>query len=309
MREDDQAQETVIRSLLRSFDNRRSGHARVEAAYATVGTRAIHLDIQFPTSTQAPFPVIVWLFGGGWAQGCKDDRPLVRLIDDYLLTQGYAIASVEYRLSHEAQFPAQLEDCKAAIRWLRAHAQQYSLDSEAIGAWGFSSGGHLAALLGTTGRSSAFDDVGLYSGYSSAVQAVCTFAAPTDLLQMSAMAGHAWHDAPDSFESRLLGGPLQERADQAAQANPVTYLVGDHHTPPFLILHGDRDSYVPVTQAMILYDALQRAQREVTLYRIPGGDHGLRGLSEAEIVTVVAMVGAFFETHLRRRRTGTTNRA
>lgn len=307
MREDDQAQETVIRTLLRSFDTRRSGHVRVEAAYATVGARTIHLDLQLPTSTQAPFPVIVWLFGGGWAQGRKDDRPLVRLIDDYLLTQGYVIASVEYRLSHEAQFPAQLEDCKAAIRWLRAHAQQHNLDTEAIGAWGFSSGGHLAALLGTTGRSGAFDDVGLYSGYSSAVQAVCTFAAPTDLLQMNAMAGHEWHDAPDSFESRLLGGPLQERADRAAQANPVTYLVGDHHTPPFLILHGDRDSYVPVTQAMILYDALRRAQLEVTLYRIPGGDHGLRGLSEAEIVKVVAMVGDFFDTHLRRRRTGATN--
>lgn len=310
MTEDGEAQEwkeAEIRSMLRSFDHRGLTHDRVEAIYACVGTRAVHLDLQLPVGAFRPFPVIMWLFGGGWAQGGKDDRPLIRLIDDYLLAHGYAIISVEYRLSQEARFPAQLEDCKAAVRWVRAHARHYGLDADAIGAWGFSSGGHLAALLGTTGSFSVYDRVGLYLGYSSAVQAVCTFAAPTDLLQMSAVVGHEWHDAPDSFESRLLGGPLQERADRAAQANPVTYLVGDTQMPPFLILHGDRDTYVPVNQAAILFEALRRAGREVTLYLIPGGDHGLKGLSEVEIIKIVMRVRVFFDAHLRHRKPTTVS--
>src|SRR4051812_31111752 len=117
--------------------------------YARVGETALLLDLDLPDAAP-PYPLIVWIHGGGWRDGSKEDRPLVRAVDDALLAHGYAIASINYRLSGEAAFPAQLADCRAAVRWLRAHAVDYQLDAAHIGVWGFSSGGHLAALLATS---------------------------------------------------------------------------------------------------------------------------------------------------------------
>src|SRR6187200_77765 len=175
--------------------------------YGRVGERPLVLDLYLPEKGERPLPLIVWVHGGGWAAGSKEQVGAIRQ-----LQRGYAVASVGYRLSGEAIFPAQIEDCKAAVRWLRAHHAEYGLDSDHVGAWGSSAGGHLVALLGSSGQFSDFDQGG-HLDQSSRVQAVCDFYGPTDLLQMDshAPAGAVLkHNAPQSPEARLIVGPIQE---------------------------------------------------------------------------------------------------
>lgn len=251
------------------------------------------LDLYLPL-TQKPgarLPLIVWIHGGGWAAGDKSDCPAKKLVD-----RGYAVASIGYRLSGDAVFPAQIEDCKAAVRWLRAHADDLGLDPGRFAAWGNSAGAHLAALLGTTGGVKEFD-VGAHLDQSSRVQAVCDFYGPTDLLQMDAHAlpdAPFKHDLPQSPESRLVGGPLQENKDKAARANPIAYLTPD--TPPFLIVHGDQDVVVPPHQNLLLYEAMKKAKLTVHLHTIAGAGHG-PGIGGRE---VDAMVNDFFDRYLER---------
>jgi acetyl esterase/lipase len=212
-----------------------------------------------------------------------------------MLQRGYAVASVNYRLSNEAIFPAQIEDCKAAVRWLRAHAGQYGLDAEHFGAWGSSAGGHLVALLGTTGHVKEFDK-GENLDLSSRVQAVCDYFGPTDFLQIQAHLlpnAPMKHDTPSSPESRLIGGPILENKDKAARANPITYA-----TPaaaPFLIVHGDQDPLVPYNQSELLYEALKKAGVSVRLHIIEGAGHG-PGFGGPDLAE---MVNAFFDRHLK----------
>ena len=214
--------------------------------------------------------------------------------------RGYALVDVEYRLSHEALFPAQVQDCKAAIRWIRANAGKYGLDPERIGVAGRSAGGHLSAFLGTTGNIDEFNTEA-NAKYSSRVQAVCDLWGPTDLLQMDAhnLEGARWiHDDPGSPESRLVGGALQEEPFRslAAKANPVKYVTKD--APPFLIVHGDSDLSVPPHQSQLLYDALKKAGVEATLRFVKGGGHGLRDgdMSDEELFKTMA---DFFDRHLK----------
>src|SRR5262249_32279005 len=146
-----------------------------------------------------------------------------------LLSKGYAVASINYRLSQHAVYPAQIEDCKAAVRFLRANAKKYNLDPDHFGVWGASAGGHLVALLGTTGGGKELEGDGGNKEVSSKVQAVVNWFGPTDLTKMGGS-----HDNPDSPEAKLLGGPVQENKDKAAKANPITYVAKD--AAPFLIL-------------------------------------------------------------------------
>ena len=146
--------------------------------YARVGDKKLLLDLYLPEKPQGPLPLVIWIHGGAWLGGDKADCPARRLVQ-----RGYAVASVNYRLSNEAIFPAQIKDCKAAVRWLRAHTAEYGLDAGHFGVWGASAGGHLVALLGTSGDTKDFDK-GENLGVSSRVQAVCDWFGPTDLLQM-----------------------------------------------------------------------------------------------------------------------------
>ena len=155
-----------------------------------------------------------------------------------LAAKGYAVASINYRLSQHAVFPAQIEDCKAAIRWLRANAAKYHLDPDHIGVWGASAGGHLVALLGTTGSVKELEGKGGNLDQSSRVQCVVDWFGPTDLATMGGS-----HDKPGSPESRLIGGPVQENKEKARKASPLTYVSKD--SAPFLIMHGDQDNTVP----------------------------------------------------------------
>jgi len=258
--------------------------------YARAGEKSLPLDLYLPEKSRGPLPLIIWIHGGAWSGGDKADCPARRM-----LQRGYAVASVNYRLSNEAIFPAQIEDCKAAVRWLRAHAGQYHLDAEHFGVWGNSAGGHLVALLGTTGDVKQFD-IGENLDLSSRVQAVCDYYGPTDLLQMQArmLPGAAMkHDTPSSPESRLIGGPIQENKDKAARASPIAYV-----TPaaaPFLIVHGDQDPLVPYNQSELLFEALKKTGVSVRLHIIEGAGHG-PGFGGRD---VAEMVNAFFDRHLK----------
>lgn len=183
-----------------------------DLAYVAEGHPRQVLDLYLPRSSR-PLPLIVWIHGGAFRMGSKeDDVPLEQL------DAGYAIAAINYRLSQHAIFPAQIEDCKAAVRWLRAHAEAYGIDPARIAALGTSAGGHLAAMLGTTGSETALD-VGDHLDHPSRVQAVVDFYGPTDFLQMDSHrpSGGMVHDTPDSPESMLVGGPIQERQAEVAR--------------------------------------------------------------------------------------------
>ncbi len=271
--------------------NRMSG-TRIERdlPYVTNGHPRQKLDLYLPTEGAGPWPVIVWMHGGGWASGSKDNCGAWRQVQ-----RGYAVASIGYRLSGDAPFPAQIEDCKAAIRWLRANASQYHLDAKHIAAWGSSAGGHLVALLGTSGGVKEFD-VGANLDHSSRIQAVCDFYGPTDLLQMDehGLRGtRLKHDLPDSPESRLIGGPIQENKAKVARANPITYVASN--SPPFLIVHGDQDPTVPWHQSQLLFDALRAAGVSVRFHTVEDAGHG-KGIGGPDVDEAV---NAFFDRCLK----------
>ena len=169
------------------------------------------LDLYLPEKADGPLPVIVWVHGGGWLAGSKDGGgPALPFVG-----KGYAVAAINYRLSQHAKFPAQIEDCKAAIRWLRANAKTYNLDPDHIGVWGASAGGHLVALLGTSGDVKELEGKEGNTDQSSRVQAVVDWFGPTDLTKMGGS-----HDQPNSPEARLFGGPVQENKEKAATSQP-----------------------------------------------------------------------------------------
>jgi acetyl esterase/lipase len=241
-----------------------------DLAYVPDGHARQKLDLYLPMQREnnGPLPLIVWVHGGAWLAGSKENCPAVRF-----LRRGYAAASINYRLSQHAIFPAQIEDCKAAIRFIRANAEKYNIDPNRIGVWGASAGGHLVALLGTAGDAKEFDK-GPNLEFSSRVQAVCDFFGPTDLTKMSQFASTMDHDAPNSPESQLIGGPVQENKEACRRANPITYVTKDD--PPFLICHGDKDMLVPHNQSELLYDALKKAGVNVTFHTVKDGGHGFR---------------------------------
>lgn len=256
--------------------------------YVAAGHERQKLDLYLPESADGPVPLLIWVHGGGWQNGSKENG--IPLRQDWT-ERGYAVASLNYRLSGHAIFPAQIEDCKAAIRWLRAHAAEYGLNPNRFGVWGSSAGGHLVALLGTSGEVKEFE-VGEHLDQSSSVQAVCDFYGPTDLKAFVASPGYESHASPTSPETKLLGGAVLENLELAAKANPITHVTSND--PPFLIVHGDKDPVVPIQQSELLFEALKKAERPVQFHTIKGAAHG-QGFAGPEIQT---MVNNFFDSHL-----------
>ena len=257
-----------------------------DIVFARVDDKDLLLDLYLPEGAAGPLPLIVWVHGGGWQAGSKENARAARMTQ-----RGYAVASISYRLSHEAIFPAQIHDCKAAVRWLRANAQRYNLDPNRFGAWGPSAGGHLVALLGTSGGVTELEgDEGNLS-YSSRVQAVCDYFGPTDLLAMKEFPCRIDRDDPNCPEARLIGGGLAENPDKVRLADPITYVTPDD--PPFLIVHGDQDDVVPFNQSDLLYQALKKAGVVVTFHTVEGAGHGFGEREPAELVN------AFFDRHLK----------
>ncbi|MCX7007984.1 MAG: alpha/beta hydrolase, partial [Kiritimatiellaeota bacterium] len=194
-----------------------------DLAYVSSGHERQKLDLYLPEKAEAPLPLLIWIHGGGWQNGSKEGCPPLR---QGFVGRGYAVASLNYRLSGDALFPAQIEDCKVAIRWLRAHAKDYNLDPERFGVWGSSAGGHLVALVGTSGDVKEFD-VGANRDVSSCVQAVCDYYGPTDFTVFVTTPGYERHAGAEAPEGKLLGGAVLENKAKAARANPITFVSKD----------------------------------------------------------------------------------
>lgn len=256
-------------------------------AYVADGHERQKLDLFLPPKADWPLPVVVWVHGGGWAKGDKENSPAMMFLD-----KGYAVASINYRLSHHAVFPAQIEDCKAAIRWLRGNAKKYNLNPDRIGVWGGSAGGHLASLLGTTAAVKDLEGTGGNLDQSSRVQAVINWFGPTDLMQMP----ESTRARANSLIGKLLGGPAEEKKELAARANPIRYVTKD--APPFLIIHGDQDKLVPLQQSELLVEALKKAGVEVKLVVVKGGGHGTR--PHFDTPENRKLMVEFFDKHLKK---------
>ena len=265
-----------------------------DLAYIEGGHERQKLDLYLPEKAAGPLPVIIWVHGGGWQAGSKDGCPPLR---GGYLERGYAVASIGYRLSQHAVFPAQIEDCKAAIRFLRAHAQEYGLDTAHFGVWGSSAGGHLVALIGTSGDVKDFE-VGANLDQSSRVQAVCDFYGPTDFTAFVTTPSYESHATAASPEAKLIGGAVMENKDKAARVNPITYVSKDD--PVFLIVHGDKDPTVPINQSQLLFEALKKVGLTPHLHVIHGAGHGGPGFNEPKIEEMVAQ---FFDAQLKGKAT------
>ena len=243
-----------------------------DLVYGSAGGRELKLNLYLPPGDEAK-PLIIWIHGGAWLQGSKDGpSPAQQFVG-----LGYAVAHVGYRLSQVAKWPAQIQDCKAAVRWLRANAEKYHLDPKRFAAWGSSAGGHLVAVLGTSGGVPELAGTCNDLKTSSSVQAVVDWFGPTDFLQMNKFRSNIAHDEARSPESQLIGGPIQENKEAAAKANPITYVGRGEAPPPFLIMHGTRDDLVPFNQSELLRDALEEKRADVTFHPVTGAGHGFGG--------------------------------
>ena len=261
--------------------------------YRTVNGEVLLLDMVRPDPLPSyALPVVIYLFGSGWGENRRKDAE--QNPAQFLAAHaGVCVVSIDYRLSSQALFPAQIADARAAVRWLHTHAELYHLDPTHIGVGGYSAGGHLASLLGTAADEPSFDDDPNFSHLPCQVQAVFTVSNPVDFLQMG-----AWHNDADSAESRLIGGPIQEHVEQVRRANPITYIRADHYLPPFHITHGDRDEVVLIEQSQMLYQALVAAGGNATFLTLAGAGHEL-GHSTPYWDTINQAALAFFQKHLK----------
>jgi acetyl esterase/lipase len=238
-------------------------HAVRDMPYVLHGRRSQMLDVYVPDVPSLPRPVMVWIHGGGWYSGDKSAAPGLGL-----LPRGYVVVSINYRLSSEALFPAQIFDCKAAIRFLRAHAREFDIDPARIGVWGDSAGGQLAALLGTTNGRAEYEGAEGNPGVSSDVQAVCDWFGPSDFLLASDV-----RPVSAGAMKLLFGGLVSAHTATAKFASPAEQ-VGHAPLVPFLIMHGEVDPLVPVHQSQILFQNLKQAGASVRFVILPKTGHG-----------------------------------
>jgi acetyl esterase/lipase len=273
--------------------------AERDLAYVPGGASSQTLDLYVPNDASDPLPLVVWIHGGAWRAGSKDGCPAAPLAK-----RGFVVASINYRLSGEAVFPAQIEDCRAAIRWLRANAPKYHINPERVGVWGASAGGHLVALLGTSADVKGWDGVGGNTDQSARVQAVCDYYGPIDFLHNLNPERASKADSP---VARLLGGPLKEKEQEAKQASPLTYISRDD--PPFLIVHGDQDPAVPIGQSKLLLEALKKADIDVSFVPVKNGKHGgFNADCDPNPEQIRDTVFSFFDKHLKRAGSKTQDR-
>ncbi|MBN1895848.1 alpha/beta hydrolase [bacterium] len=238
------------------------------------------LDIHLPEEGDPPFPVVITVAGSAFFSNNSKESAFE--LGKPLLKHGFAVVAANHRSSREAIFPAHVNDIKGVVRFLRAHASRYGLDTAFICITGNSSGGNLSAMIGTShgvqnqtaGQTtvSIEGDVGGNAGESSRVDAVMDWYGPTAFEKMDSCGSQMVHDAPDSPESVYIGGLVQENLDRCTLANPITY--ADSTDPPFLIIHGDADPLVPCCQSAMLHQALQEKGVPCELIIVPGGGHG-----------------------------------
>ena len=243
-----------------------TGTQVTDVEYASVGEHKLLLDLYLPKNPQGS-PLVVWIHGGGWYQHSKS-----KVFISWLSNYGFTVASINYRLVDVATWPAQLHDCKGAVRWLRAHADQYGYNAERIVISGASAGGHLAALMGTTGGVRSLEgDVGGNLDQSSRVQAVVDYYGATDfILRSKTQPSRA--NKEGSVVYNLLGGGADQLKRIARQASAKYHVTKDD--PPMLVFHGEQDNTVLIDQSEAIVKAYQEAGLPITFHRIPTGSHG-----------------------------------
>jgi acetyl esterase/lipase len=245
------------------------------------------MDIHVPKTKQKP-PLVMLIHGGGWYGGGRKNHRL-----SWLAQQGVAVASIEYRLSHEAVFPAQIHDCKGALRWLRAHAERYGYDSTRVVVAGDSAGGHLATLLGLTSQVSELDgDTGGHTDRPTSVVGIIDYYGPTDFITRAKVQPETCEQSTGTVY-RLLGGKVSENTALARLASPITHVTPK--APPLLIVHGDQDPTVPLSQSELLRDCYQANGCEVRLYIKSGGGHGWNEIDARERECVLETIQRWFK--------------
>lgn len=246
--------------------------------YRQIDDQTLLLDIYSPAApTDLPRPALILLYGGGWASGSKEE---MAELAHYLAGQDFVCLAINYRLAWAQgnKYPAQLEDAQQAVAWIRRHADTYHVDPNAIGALGYSAGGHLASLLGVAPPPAG-------------VQAVVNIYGPTDLTASF---------PPDTAQiiTHFMGGPAKDLPEQYRQASPLFGV--SQQTAPFLIFHGDADPVVPVEQSRAFYQKLRQAGVTATYIEFPGEGHGFSQPDNVEIFLQESV--KFFNQHLRRQK-------
>jgi len=264
----------------------------VDLEYARPAGIPQRLDLHVPDGA-GPWPLLVFIHGGGWQSGDKTLSPAGAQLRQ--ASRGYAVASVNYRLSGVASHPAQVHDCKAAIRWLRLHAAEYRLDPERVGVWGSSAGGHLAALVGTSADVLALEGEEA-PGSTARVRAVVDWYGPSDFpnLKAQALPCSGDHSTATSPEGKMLGCAVAECPEKAREASPITWVSADD--PPFHIVHGTNDCTVPPLQSETLHEALLAAGVDSSLTMIAGAGHGGPQWTDA---TNLPRLEAFLDRNVR----------
>jgi acetyl esterase/lipase len=236
-----------------------------DIVYARYGDRALRLDLYLPpAATNRPIPGVLVIRGGGWQKGDKEGFGFMA---GAIAKAGLAAASIEYRTSSEAPFPAAIHDAKAAVRWLRANAAEYAIDSRALGVIGGSAGGHLAALLGTSDRVAELEGKGGHAGVSSRVAAVVAMATLADLVDMSQFTNSYTLEVTGKF----IGAPLKAFGEARRLASPVTHVYPE--AAPILLIHSDADPLVPYQQSRLLHRKYREAGARAELVTIAGAPH------------------------------------
>jgi acetyl esterase/lipase len=270
--------------------------------YGKGGEQELKLDLAMPATGTGPFPAIVCVHGGGWKGGSyKDMNGTIK----GLAGEGFVAVSVQYRLTPPAgqaanglkgRWPTQIEDCKCAVRWLRANAAKYKVDKDRIGAVGYSAGGHLVLLLGLTTKEDGLEGKGDLTPEaakeSSRVQCVVDLFGPTDLTTGD------WEKAVEPLLVDLFDGSLKDKAKDYKHASPLTYVRKDKDNPPILMFHGTKDNIVHYNQSTKIDEALKKVGANVTLVTMEGDGHGWLG---EKLTMSVKQATDFFKTHLARK--------
>lgn len=270
-----------------AFTTKKLGTVDTDIPYCTIDNTELLMDFYWPAEGEGPFPIAMYVHGGGWSTGDKADN--VQQYIRELTPRGIAVAAVNYRLAGDGEFPIMIEDIKCAVRHLRANAETYNIDPDKIGAFGGSAGGHLVNLLGVTDASAGWDS-GPYEDVSSSVAAVVEFFGPADLRI-------PFEGNGEELMKNAFG---QESYEDMGFASPVTYVTPND--PPFLIFHGEEDSLVPITQSELFVEALQSAGVEVTFVRVKNAGHSFRAEEGTRISPTIPeiaeQVGEWFAEHL-----------
>lgn len=262
-----------------------------DITYAVPDGIPLRMDIYRPAESEGLLPAILYVHGGGWYSGDKTEGIGQRDIPA-LVAQGYMVAAINYRLAPRYKFPAQIEDLKSAVRFLRANATTYGIDTAHIGAWGDSAGGHLVTLLGVTDADAGFQGAGCEC-YSDRVQAIVDIYGPCDLT--------LFYEGDNSPHIEHVFGTTDPESPAITRASPVTYVTGDD--PPFLIIHGDKDDVVPLQQSQMLYQRLVSAGIPADLLVVKNSGHRFNPTDDGSISPsrsdITSAIADFFGQYLK----------